>query len=151
MIAQRTDVGETKDESIRRVFREIGSLTGYDRHGKVGFALFKLCRNGLAHGFYPNDVQLANGPKGGVAVTFWIDADTQRSICVDRIGERATSEHLILWTLGRGNQVLLKVSAQHFYSDVKTYIEDFLRRLRLDEKLQAVVEQNDDRMLQSAV
>ena len=149
MVAQRTTTEESRDESIRRVFREVGELTGYERYGRVGFALFKLCRNGLAHGFYPNDVELANGPKGGVAVTFWIDAETQRSFCVEEVGGRAESGHLAHWNLG-GEHVLLKMSAQHLYLDVKAYLENFLVRLQSDSTLQAVVEENDQRLLQSA-
>jgi hypothetical protein len=149
IVAQRTRTEESRDDSIRRVFREIAELTGYERYERVGFALFKLCRNGLAHGFYPNDVQLANGPKGGVAVTFWIDAETQRSFCVDEVGERAESGHLAHWSLGE-EQVLLRVSAQHLYLDVKACLENFLVRLQSDRTLQGVVEENDQRLLQSA-
>jgi hypothetical protein len=44
IVAQRTNDNETKDVSIRRVFREIGDLAGYDAYGRLGFPLFKLCR-----------------------------------------------------------------------------------------------------------
>lgn len=149
MVAQRTNRHESKDESIRRVFHEIAELTGYDRYDRVGFALFKLCRNGLAHGFYPNDVQLANGPKGGVAVTFWIDGETRRSFCVDEVGDPAASQHLVHWNLS-DEHTLLRVSAQHLYLDVSRYLEDFLNRLPGDSELQRLVDENDQRLLESA-
>jgi hypothetical protein len=95
MVAARTrSTGESRDDSIRRVFNEIGDFTGDDRYGRVGFALFVLARNGLAHGFYPNGSQLANGPKVVVALHFWIDAKTQRSVCVDAMGPREKSKHI---------------------------------------------------------
>jgi len=87
-----------KDQSVRRVFGEVAQSAAYDQYAKVGFAFFKLCRNGLAHGFYPNDVQLANGPKGGVAVTFWLEVNTQRSICADEIGPQS---RVGTWFIGR--------------------------------------------------
>jgi hypothetical protein len=37
MVAARTrSIGESKDDSIRRVFSEIGDLAGDDRYGRVG-------------------------------------------------------------------------------------------------------------------
>lgn len=147
MVATRTRTIETQDEGIRRVWKEVADSVGYEPYRTVGFALFKLCRNGIAHGFYPNEVQLANGPLGGMMVVFWIDGKTQRSVCVDEVGCQAESGHLTLRkTPGR---VLLQVSVQHLYRDVKAYLERFLARLGGDSTLQATVEKNDDEMLRS--
>ena len=148
VIAQRTNKSESKDDSIRRVFGEVADLTGYDRYRKVGFAFFKLTRNGLAHGFYPNDVELANGPRGGILLSFWIDAATQRSICIEAVGERSASGHLV--NRQAGERVLLNVSVQHLHNDIASYATEFLGRLRVDPSLQALVERHDERLLKDA-
>jgi hypothetical protein len=146
MVAERTRrADESKDDSIRRVFRELAQLTQYPTYATVGFAFFKLCRNGLAHGFFPNDVQLANGPKGGVMVSFWIDEGTQRSICVNEVSGPAESGHLTL--VKRGDRVLLQVFAQHLYLHVKAFLEEFRHRLASDTELQTLVEQNDEHLM----
>jgi hypothetical protein len=53
------------------------------------------------------------------------------------------------WDLG-GEHVLLKVSAQHLYVDVRRYLEQFLDRLKSDQELQKIVTRNDERLLQMA-
>src|ERR1051325_1647127 len=148
IVAQRTNRGESKDQSIRRAFAELADVVGFDRYKRVGFALFKLCRNGLAHGFYPNDVQLSNGPRGGILISFWIDANTQRSVCVGDVKSSDESGHLELIRVG--DRVLLQKFGQHLYVDVKAYLEDFLRRLETDSALQEIVATNDETQLRLA-
>lgn len=63
-------------------------------------------------------------------------------------GGQADSEHL---TLRRtGDRVMLQVFAQHLYLDVKAHMEDFLKRLSSDGALQKLVEDNGERLMQSA-
>ena len=144
IIAGRTrGTSESNDTSIRRVFNEIADFTSYDRYAKVGFALFKLARHGLAHGFYPNDGQLANGPKAVVALHFWLD-ERQRSFCIDAMGPRAQSKHLTRKELAGGKTTALEVSAQWLAKDVGSFLEAFLTRLATDTALQQVVSDNDE-------
>ena len=151
IVADRTrQSGETTYDSIRRVFEKIGDLCQYDRYAKVGFPFWVLSRHGLAHGFYPNGVQLANGPRAAVALTFWIEASTHRSFCVDEMGGHLESKHLTRRSLTGGELVVLEVSAQHLYRDVKLYLETFLQQLETDAVLQELVSHNDEARLQSA-
>jgi len=151
MVAQRTrPAAETSnDEAIRRVFREVAGVTGYPAYGTTGFPIFKMIRNGLAHGFYPNSLELANGLESSATVHFWLDGHTGRSICVDTLGERVASKHLVLQTQGQARIVL--VSLQHWYVDVKSYLEQFRAKLAADAGLQAVVELNDERLESEAM
>ena len=147
MVAERTRTTETKDASIRRVFGEIAGLVPYDSYGRLGFALFKLGRNGLAHGFYPNAVEAANGPKAGIAPMFLLET-TGHTVCVEAIGSRVEQGHLT--NMKVGDHTLLKVSLQHLYLDVAKYLNDFLQRLRSAPDLQELVERNDVGILQTA-
>lgn len=144
MIAGRTRVaGESKEASIRRVFKELADFTGYDRYTKVGYALFVLARHGLAHGFYPNDGQLANGPKVVVGLHFWLD-ERQRSFCIDKMGPRADSKHLTRKELTGGKTTVLEASAQWLAKDVASYVEAFLDRLTSGTTLHQLVTENSD-------
>ena len=49
IIATRTQTGTNRDDSVRRVFSEIATLVGYQPYATLGFPLFKMLRNGLAH------------------------------------------------------------------------------------------------------
>lgn len=149
-IATRTRSGESKEEALRRTFRDLAAAVGYGRYETVGFPFYSLVRRGLAHGFYPGHVQLANGPKAHVGLSFWIDAESQRSFCVDEVGGHAESRHLVHNVLGIGDHVVLHVSVQHLYIDVKVLLERFLQRLATDRKLQQLVEKNDEDLLQAA-
>jgi hypothetical protein len=82
-------------------------------------------------------------------ISFWIDAESQRSICVEEIAGPVESGHLSLRRTA--DQVLLQAFAQHLYVDVKTYLEDFLNRLASDIELQALVAENDERLMRDAV
>lgn len=143
MVASRTRAaGESKEASIRRAFKEIADFTGHDRYSKVGYALFVLARHGIAHGFYPNDAQLANGPKVVVGLHFWLD-ERHRSFCIDKMGPRPESKHLTRKELAGGRTTVLEVSAQWLAKDVESYVEAFLGRLASDAALQQLVTDND--------
>lgn len=147
IIARRTSAaGESDDDGIRRVMNEIASFTGYRPYGKVGFALFKLFRNGVAHGFLPGAVETANSPKGTATLTFWLDGATARSICVGSIGERLASGHLTLPLPG-----ILRASAQHLYCDVRDFIMSFLDKLSSDPELQAQVDKRQTEIEQDNI
>lgn len=145
MVASRTVLaGESRDDSLRRVFAEIAELTGYRPYLELGFSLFKMTRHGLAHRFWPNEVELPNGPKCTFSATFWIDHRTQRSVCIDEIGPYVESDHLVRAT--PNGDVIISISALHLVRDVSRYIEQFLTRLKSQTSLQRVVEENDLRI-----
>ena len=144
MLATRTSSNETRDDAFRRVFRELAAHTRYRPYETIGYALFKMLRHGLAHQFWSNEFKLANGPKCVFVTNFWIDANTQRSVCVYEIGDRADSKHLVRMTAG--DDLIIQVSAQHLAADVCGFVEDFLTRLAADTTLQATVEQNETRI-----
>jgi hypothetical protein len=149
IVAQRTRAdSESFDESLRRVLREIADVVGYRPYSTVGFAMFKLCRNGLAHGFYPNDAQPLNGDGVGVIVSFWVDHVSQRSVCVREVGPHAESDHLVM--VSTGDSKLTKVSAQHLFLDVEQYLGVFLDRLHSDADVQMLVERRDQELLARA-
>jgi hypothetical protein len=81
-------------------------------------------------------------------MTFWIDVHSQRSICVDDVGGHAESRHLVRMT--RGGDIIIQVSAQHWFRDIAGFVEQFLNRLAIDKDLQGVVERNDVRITESS-
>jgi hypothetical protein len=147
IIASRTQTGPRRDDSVRRVFNEIAELVGYEPYNKLGFPLFKMLRNGLAHGFWPNEVELPDGVSCTFSMIFWAD-ETARSICVDEVAGHAESNHLTRMSGGR--DIIIQVSAQHWFRDIAAYIEEFLKRLQLDRDLQTLVEENEVRLVRNA-
>jgi hypothetical protein len=151
IVAVRTRAAaESPEDSIRRVFHELADHVGYGRYKTVGFPLFILARHGLAHGFYPNDVEIANGPKASLKLHFWVDAETHRSVCVDELGPTAASKHLTRHELASGHRVLLEVSVQHFYRDVAAYLRAFIGRLASEPALQQLASARDEEQLRWA-
>jgi len=149
IIAQRSaEADQGLDGALRKVFRDLADHVGYPPYAKVGFAVFKLCRNGLAHGFYPNEVLPTNGDGIGVVQTFWIDGESHRSVCVDAMAGNAESGHLSI--RATSDSKLTTVCVQCLYRDVRGFVEDFLSRLSTDADLRQVVERRDEKLLLDA-
>lgn len=140
MVAQRAFTG-TKDDRIRAVFKEIATQSGCASYETFGFAVFKLVRNGVAHGFWPLEVTLPGGQKTTATLHYWIDATSHRSVCIDEIGPPAESEHFKPIVVGM--DVMVKISALHLARDVEAYVNSFIARLIADPSLQQYVEQSD--------
>lgn len=147
IIAQREGSGSI-DTNLRDAFVQIARVTSYSPYSRVGFPVFKILRNGLAHGFYPNEAPSINGPSVTAIPTFWVDQHTGRSICVREIGPRLESGHLV--PLVQEPNVILRVCAQHWCNDIRMFIEEFLTRLQGDHTLQGQVEANDERLERTA-
>ncbi|MDP2318224.1 MAG: hypothetical protein Q8O42_02640 [Acidobacteriota bacterium] len=144
MIASRTNNGEERDDAIRRVFAEIASMTGYTPYKSLGLPIFKLVRHGLAHRFWPNDVQLPNTGKASFTMSVWADAYTHRTVCINDVGDRADSQHFSC--MKAGGDIAIQISGQHLAKDLHAYIEQFLEALKTDTSLQSLVERNDRAM-----
>lgn len=140
--------GESRDGAIRRAYQELAHASGYQAYRTIGFPLHKALRNGLAHAFWPNEIPSLNGPNVFITPNFWLDAETQRSVCIDEIGPPLQSRHLVNARIG--DDIQLSISALHWVRDVDSYLDQFCRRLANDSALQSLVEANDQQLMREA-
>ena len=146
MVAQfSTDASvEHKNDAIRRVFAEVALFSGVAAYSTLGYFLFFAYRHGIAHGFYPGQLEL-NGVTIETTPVAYVDAsDLRTTPCIDTLPRASLPPHLVAET--RGAKRILHISAQALFLDLDPFLMDFYQRLGTDAALQARVRMNVARL-----